>query len=412
MENWMLVRYGELTLKGKNKRFFTQRVIELIKEKTSDLSIALDIRHDRIYLNYKNEDPQVVIHRLNRVSGLYSYSLIEKCSLDFDEIANKAIPLLEARIHGKPISFKVETKRADKTFPLTSMEISKQISGKLLRAIPLLVVDVHHPELTLSIEIRQDGAYLFVDQIKGMGGYPVGMGGKALVMLSGGIDSPVAGYLMMKQGVEIECIHFESSPMTPIESVQKTIDLVQTLAAYAPNNTIKLHLIPFEPIHSSIITHVPESYVITIMRRMMYRIATEVMKRSKSLALVNGESIGQVASQTLESMQCVSSVTDALIIRPLATYDKLDIMAVARTIETLSISNRPFEDCCTVYLPQNPSIRPQTSLALDFEKRIDYEPMILEAVKKRVILSLNYHQPYSIIGKGLTVEDAIHGDHA
>lgn len=401
----ILVRYGELTLKGKNRHFFVDKVVELVKSKLVGLNVTIDKRHDRLYLELNNESVDEVVKRLNRVSGLHSYSLITKCSTDIEDIVNISIEMLKSKVKDEVITFKVETKRADKSYPLTSQELSPKIAGKVLKAFPNLKVDVHHPQLVLSVQVRDDGAYIFTDSIKGMGGYPVGIGGKALLMLSGGIDSPVAGYLAMKQGVEIECIHFESTPMTAVESVQKTIDLVEKLSIFAPHNKIKLHLIPFEQIHSSIIQFVPESYLVTIMRRMMYRIAAKLMKKNQALAIINGESIGQVASQTLESMACVSEVSNALILRPLATYDKLDIMSIARTIDTFDISIRPFEDCCTIYLPTNPTIRPSLKHALSFEKSFDYLPMIEQAVEKTLTLSLSVYQHTDILGKGLTVEE-------
>lgn len=401
----VLVRYGELTLKGKNRYVFVDKVVELIKSKLVGLEVTLDKRHDRLYIELNQTPVDEVVKRLNRVSGLHSYSLMTKCSTDLDDIASVSIQMLKDRIKNQTYTFKVETKRADKNYPLTSQELSPKIAGKVLKALPSLIVDVHHPELVLSVEIRDDGAYIFTDSIKGMGGYPVGIGGKALLMLSGGIDSPVAGYLAMKQGIEIECVHFESTPMTAVESVQKTIDLVEKLSIFAPHNQIKIHLVPFEPIHSSIIQNVPESYLVTIMRRMMYRIATSLMKKNKALAIINGESIGQVASQTLESMSCVSEVTNALIIRPLATYDKLDIMAIARSIDTFDISIRPFEDCCTIYLPNNPTIRPSLKLALSFEKLFDYQPMIEQAVSDTLSVNLSAYHHTDILGKGLTTRE-------
>jgi thiamine biosynthesis protein ThiI len=401
----ILVRYGELTLKGKNKHLFVAKVVELIKSKLTGLNVTIDKRHDRLYIELNQESEVEVIKRLNRVSGLHSYSLITKCNVDIDEIATIAIEMIKPKIKEDIVTFKVETKRADKSYPLTSQQLSPKIASKILRTIPNLKVDVHNPSLTLFVEVREDGAYIYIDQIKGMGGYPVGIGGKALLMLSGGIDSPVAGYLTMKQGIEIECVHFESTPMTSIESVQKTIDLVEKLSIFAPHNKIKLHMVPFEAIHSSIMTSIPESYLVTIMRRMMYRIATDLLKKTKSLAIVNGESIGQVASQTLESMACATEVTNALVIRPLATYDKSDIMSIARTIETLDISNRPFEDCCTVYLPNNPTIRPSLKLANNFEKMFDYQPMIKQAVDKTVTIQVSAYDHIDILGKGLTVEE-------
>lgn len=404
MYEYIMVRYGDLILKGKNQHIFRHNINNQIAHKMYGLNVEIEFQHDLVFIKLNDTDPMDVIERLNFISGLSSYSKTVKCAYDLDEIADKSIALLKHEVHAKT-TFKVETKRADKSYPLTSQQLSPKIASKILRTIPNLKVDVHHPSLTLYVEVREDGAYIYIDQIKGMGGYPVGIGGKALLMLSGGIDSPVAGYLAMKQGIEIECVHFESTPMTSIESVQKTIDLVEKLSIFAPHNKIKLHMVPFEPIHSSIMTNIPESYLVTIMRRMMYRIATDLLKKTKSLAIVNGESIGQVASQTLESMACVTEVTNALIIRPLATYDKLDIMAIARTIETLDISNRPFEDCCTVYLPNNPTIRPSLKLANNFEKMFDYQPMIKQAVEKTMTIQVSAYNHTDILGKGLTVEE-------
>jgi thiamine biosynthesis protein ThiI len=245
-----------------------------------------------------------------------------------------------------------------------------------------------------------------------MGGYPVGIGGKGLLMLSGGIDSPVAGYLAMKQGVQIECIHFESTPLTSIESAQKAIDLVEVLAQFAPHDRIKIHFVPFAKLHAEIISKIPESYLITIMRRMMYRIATKIMEQNDCLAIINGESIGQVASQTLESMGVITKVTDALVLRPLATYDKLATIKIARMIGTLDISSRPFEDCCTVYLPKNPVIRPNVETALKNEAFLDYQPLVDEAVRETKSVILRFGQHLDLTSSGITVGESLsHENH-
>ena len=214
-----------------------------------------------------------------------------------------------------------------------------------------------------------------------MGGFPVGVAGKGLLMLSGGIDSPVAGYLAMKQGVEIECVHFESTPLTSIESAQKVVDLVKKMAKYAPKNRIKIHFVPFKELHMALLENVPESYNITIMRRMMYRIATQLCYKNNALCIVNGESVGQVASQTLGSMQTINAVTNMPIIRPVATYDKQDIIKISRKIDTYEISIRPFEDCCTVYVPKSPAISPSIEKSELYEKNFDYETLVKEAVE-------------------------------
>lgn len=403
----LLIRYGDLNLKGKNIKYFIDKANHLIREKLSGINVGFDFRHDRVYIMLNENDPLVVIERLNRVSGLYSYSLISKCAIDMDEIAHLALEMIAEKTRNLPTTFKVETKRADKNYPLTSQEISPIVAGKILSVAKNLTVDVHHPELTLNVEVRNDGAYLFMGQIKAMGGYPVGIGGKGMLMLSGGIDSPVAGYLAMKQGVEIECLHFESTPMTSIESVQKAIDLVEVLAKYAPHDKIKIHIVPFATLHSAIIANIPEPYIITIMRRMMYRIAEVIMRKNDCLCIINGESIGQVASQTLESMKCINLVTQALIIRPLAIFDKLTTMKIAQEIGTIEISNRPFEDCCTVYLPKNPVIRPSVELAEYYETLLDYKPKIDESVVNTKTLLLRTSKHFDITGMGISVGEGL-----
>lgn len=403
----LLVRYGELNLKGKNIHLFIDKVNHLIREKLEGLDVGFEFRHDRVYVLLNGLDPQTVIGRLDRVSGLYSYSLITKCPVDLEAIALEAVAMIEEKTGKKPTTFKVETKRADKNYPLTSPEITPVLAGKILFRAPFLSVDVHHPELTLSVEIRPEAAYLFIGQVRAMGGYPVGIGGKALLMLSGGIDSPVAGYLAMKQGIEIEAIHFESTPLTSLESAQKVLDLVEVLSRFAPHDRMKVHFVPFADLHGEIIKNIPESYVITVMRRMMYRIASRIMEKNGCLAIVNGESVGQVASQTLESMNVIQKVTDALVLRPLATYDKLDTMRIARTIGTLDISNRPFQDCCTVYLPKNPVIRPSLETAAKYETIFDYLPYVEKAVLGTKTVVLRAGEPLDITGSGITVSECL-----
>ncbi|MFA5006939.1 MAG: tRNA uracil 4-sulfurtransferase ThiI [Candidatus Izemoplasmatales bacterium] len=401
----ILVRYGDLNLKGKNKKSFTDRVDRLIREKLAAFPVAYDFRHDRMYVVLNGADATAVMARLDRVSGLYSYSPITRCAVDLDAIADVAVGLIGEKTGGRPTTFKIETKRADKQYPLTSQEISPALAARILPRCPFLQVRIHDPELVLSVEVRPDGGYLFTESIRAMGGYPVGSGGKGLLLLSGGIDSPVAGYLSMKQGIEIECIHFESTPLTPIESVQKVVDIVEILSDYAPHARMKLHLVPFEALHRKLIEHVPDSYLITIMRRMMYRIASRVAADHGCLCILNGESVGQVASQTLESMDVIASVTDTLVVRPLATYDKLDIMAIARRIGTLDVSNRAFEDCCTVYLPKNPVIRPTRRLAAHYEEFFDYAPLVEAAVAGIRTIQLAPEDRLDVASRGLVVAE-------
>jgi thiamine biosynthesis protein ThiI len=380
---------------------FVSRVVNLVKEKLDGLKTTLEITHDRIYVSINGEDTNEIIKRLSYVSGISSYSLVVRVNTtsDMKEIKEAAVNLINEQIKGD-VKFKVESKRSDKTFPLTSLEISKEISSYVLKQCHNLHVDVHNPEETLYIELRNKDTYLYLKDIKGMGGFPVGVAGKGLLMLSGGIDSPVAGYLAMKQGVEIECVHFESTPLTSIESAQKVIDLVKKMAKYAPKNRIKVHFVPFKELHMALLDNVPESYNITIMRRMMYRITSKLCDKFNALCIVNGESVGQVASQTLGSMNTINSVTNVPVIRPVVTYDKNEIIKISRMIDTYDISIKPFEDCCTVYVPKSPATAPTIEKSVLFEKSFDYESLVDLAVEnvKTVTIDVNSDLDLSFLG--------------
>ena len=399
--NKILVRFGDLTLKGRNRKMFVSRVVNLVKEKLEGLKTTLEITHDRIYVAINGEDTNEIIKRLSYVSGISSYSLVVRVNTtsDMKEIKEAAVNLINEQIKGD-VKFKVESKRSDKTFPLTSLEISKEISSYVLKQCHNLHVDVHNPEETLYIELRNKDTYLYLKDIKGMGGFPVGVAGKGLLMLSGGFDSPVAGYLAMKQGVEIECVHFESTPLTSIESAQKVIDLVKKMAKYAPKNRIKVHFVPFKELHMALLDNVPESYNITIMRRMMYRITSKLCDKFNALCIVNGESVGQVASQTLGSMNTINSVTNVPVIRPVVTYDKNEIIKISRMIDTYDISIKPFEDCCTVYVPKSPATAPTIEKSVLFEKSFDYESLVDLAVEnvKTVTIDVNSDLDLSFLG--------------
>ena len=399
--NKILVRFGDLTLKGRNRKMFVSRVVNLVKEKLDGLKTTLEITHDRIYVAINGEDTNEIIKRLSYVSGISSYSLVVRVNTtsDMKEIKEAAVNLINEQIKGD-VKFKVESKRSDKTFPLTSLEISKEISSYVLKQCHNLHVDVHNPEETLYIELRNKDTYLYLKDIKGMGGFPVGVAGKGLLMLSGGIDSPVAGYLAMKQGVEIECVHFESTPLTSIESAQKVIDLVKKMAKYAPKNRIKVHFVPFKELHMALLDNVPESYNITILRRMMYRITSKLCDKFNALCIVNGESVGQVASQTLGSMNTINSVTNVPVIRPVVPYDKNEIIKISRMIDTYDISIKPFEDCCTVYVPKSPATAPTIEKSVLFEKSFDYESLVDLAVEnvKTVTIDVNSDLDLSFLG--------------
>ncbi len=407
MYDHIMIRYGDLVLKGRNQKSFRDTINNQIKFKLSHLNVKFEFQHDLVYIRLNDVNPEEVIKVLDTLPGLSSYSKVIKTKYDIDTIGQESVLLIRNEIQGKETTFKVESKRADKTIPITSQEISRLVSRIVLSGVPNLKVDVHNPKLTLYVEARKDATYLYVNRIPGLGGFPVPMAGKALVLLSGGIDSPVSAFLAMKKGFEVECIHFESTPMTSIESAQKVIDLTEKLAVFAPKYKIKLHLVPFQKIHEQIIFNSPESFVITIMRRMMYRIATAIADENDCSILVAGDSIGQVASQTIESMMTIQDVTNKLVIRPLATYDKSEIIKIAQKIDTLEISNRPFSDCCTVYVPKNPVIKPTAKKALEYENQFDYSNLIEEAVDNTKTITLDNREHLDIQFKGLTVAECL-----
>ncbi len=404
--NQILVRFGDLTLKGKNQNIFLKKLYDLVALKLEGLPLEIEYRHDRIYITLNDCKAEEVIERLQYVSGISSYSLVVKCSNDLKVIKQTAVNLMNNLVTS-PKSFKVETKRADKTYPFTSLEITKQVAGYVLANNQFLKVDVHNPEVTLNLELKQNNCYLYNEEIKAMGGYPVGVAGKGLLMLSGGIDSPVAGFLAMKQGVEIECVHFESTPLTSIESAQKVVDLVKKMARYAPKNKINLHMVPFKELHMALLDNVDESYNITIMRRMMYRIASKLALKKNCLCLINGESVGQVASQTLQSMNTINSVTNMPILRPLCTYDKQDIIKISKQIDCYDLSIKPFEDCCTVYLPKAPATAPKISKAIYYESLFDYETLVEEAVAKTNSITISFDSDLDLSLLGLEVREVM-----
>ena len=406
--NQILVRFGDLTLKGKNQRDFLQKEMNLIKSKLSGLDVDIIKAHERVYIDLKNEDYKKVLEHLDLVSGLSSYSLVLTANKDLNDIKEKALMLVKEEIKGET-SFKVSTRRADKRFPLKSLEVSKAVAGYILsdNKFPNLHVEIHNPENELHVEIRDEGVFLFLSDIRAMGGYPVGVAGKGLLMLSGGLDSPVAGYMAMKQGIEIECLHFESTPLTSIESSQKVVDLCKIISKYAPHNKIKLIMIPFKELHMALLDNVDDSYKITVMRRMMFRIADKMAHKRRALCIVTGESVGQVASQTLMSMNTINEVTNIPVIRPLCTTDKVDIVHMAHKIGTYETSIRPFEDCCTVYLPQNPATAPKIYMARHYEEKFDWEPMVDFCVENARILTISQDSDIDLPALGFETRDVV-----
>ena len=372
----IMIRFGELNTKGKNKKEFIRMLAANIKSALKDWpDLIIETRYDHIYVGLNNIPYQEVLELLQDVSGIYALSLVYRCDKNVDVVKESALALIREE-EGK--TFKVKVKRGDKSFPLISDEITRIVAGHILRNSPNLKVDVHNPDILLSIEVRQEATYIFTKTVLGAGGYPLGVGGKTMHMLSGGIDSPVAAYLMMKRGVSIECIHFASPPYTQAGVIYKLEDLLKVLNRYQPR--IRLHIVPFTKIQEAIYDNAPESYCITLMRRMMFRLADALAKRRNCPVISSGESIGQVASQTLQSMHVINEVTNTPIIRPLATTDKTEIIRISRKIGTYDISIRPYEDCCTIFTPKAPKTMPHLDEAVEFEKKFDYESLIKEAL--------------------------------
>ncbi len=407
MEKTILIRYGDLVLKGKNRNIFTTQVKKLIKEKLKDLDVSYEFDYNHVLVNFKSNDLNKVKERLMLVTGIHSFSLVYRTLPNIKMIADLAIKVIREEII-KKTTFKVETKRIDKSFPKTSLEISQSVAKKILPKVSdLIEVDVKNPNQILNIELRPKEALLYFKKEKALGGFPIGIGGKGLLMLSGGIDSPVAAFMMMKQGVEVELFHFESTPMTPLESVQKVIDISRELSKYMPKGKIKLHLVPFTNIHKEILKNVSDSYTITIMRRIMYHMAETYAKNNNILSIINGESVNQVASQTLESILVVESVTNLPILRPLIAFDKDDIIDISKKINTYHTSIKPFNDCCSIYVPKRPVIKPTIERSLYEESKFNFKPLIEESLRTIKTLIIKEDNKINILNYGFDLEDAL-----
>lgn len=382
MQKIIMLKYAELNTKKANIGMFLHILKQNIEEK---IGLVANIEFDkgRMFIKTEEENYAFVLNSLKKIFGIHEIEVGY-------QIENTKMSLLEESlikiVQNKDFqTFKVETKRSDKNYPLTSLEISKHLGGVILKNKENIKVNVQNPEVTFYVEIRKDHAYIYSEKIKGLGGYPVGTLGKGLLMLSGGIDSPVAGYLAMKRGVKIEAIYFESPPHTSVEAKNKVESLAKIISEYA--TPIKIHVINFTKIQEEIYKNIPHEYLITIMRRMMYRISEKIAYRNNCKILVNGESIGQVASQTLTSMAAINEVVSIPVIRPVACFDKLEIIALAKQIGTYETSILPFEDCCTIFVPEHPVINPEKEKCLEYEKLIPYEELIKETLQTETVLT-------------------------
>ena len=372
MQKLILIKYGELTTKKGNRNQFINKLNENIK-KVIDAKIIK--KRDRMYILTDNID--LVTKKLQKVFGLQGIVIAYQVNTNSDDIKNAVLEVLKDI---KFKTFKVETKRANKNFEIKSMDFNNIIGSLVLKNFDCKV-DVHNPDIVVHIEIREE-TYIYLNEIKGSGGYPVGIQGKGILMLSGGIDSPVAGYLALKRGIDIDCLYFDSPPHTSLEAKNKVIKLASILNEYSGN--IRLLVVPFTKLQEEIYKKVPSEYNITILRRMMYRIATSIDKKYK--VVINGESIGQVASQTLTSINVINSVTNFPIIRPVACLDKLEIIEIAKKIGTYETSILPFEDCCTIFVPKHPVINPKLDKCLEYEQ-FNYQELIDECINNIEIIT-------------------------
>ena len=377
MKKLILIKYGELTTKKDNRNFFIKTLKRNIYEKLSSFSFEIKDDYYRMFIYPKDEnDLDKMLSSLKNIFGIHALAIVKMIEdNDIDSIKELALD----EIKDKDIkTFKVETKRSDKSYSIKSMEVSNMVGAYILRNTNFKV-DVHEPDIYLNIEIRHEGVYIYSEIIDGLKGYPVGTLGRALLMLSGGIDSPVAGYQTIKRGVELYYLYFESRPHTSIEARNKVISLARKLEKY--NSHGKLFVINFTKIQEAIYKNMDETYLITIMRRCMYKIAERIAKKHECLAIVNGESVGQVASQTLKSIIAVNDVTNYPILRPLCSFDKLEIIEISKKIDTYDISILPYEDCCTVFVPRHPVINPNLKHIYEEEQKYDLDLLIDEAIK-------------------------------
>jgi len=380
----ILIKYGELTTKKGNIKYFINCLYKNINYKLKELSVVIKTEVKRMFIEFDDKDLDTIIDKLKHVFGIHAIVMCYKVENNIDDIKQKALELMTKEVF---TSFKVETKRSNKSFHLNSIETNKLIGTHILKNIENIKVDVHNPDVLLNIEIRGNNTYIYIGETKGLGGYPVGILGKGMLMLSGGIDSPVAGYLALKRGVKIECIYFEAIPHTSIEARNKIINLIKKLTKYT--NEITLYVIPFAELQETIYKNIDPKYMITIMRRMMYRITEILAKKYKSLIIINGENIGQVASQTLESISVINEVTNMPIIRPVSCMDKLEIIGIAKKIDTYNISILPYQDCCTVFVPEHPVIKPELEKVLELEKTFNYQELINKCLNNILTIKIN-----------------------
>ena len=382
----IMIRYGELSTKGKNRMRFINKLRNNIQDVLSIYpAVKVTADRDRAHAYLHGTDYEPVVESLKQVFGIQNFSPVYKIE--------KSVPALKAavqeimkEIYKDGLTFKISSKRSDHTFELDSRELNQTLGGAVFEAIPTIQAQMKKPDINLQVEIREEAAYISYETIKGAGGLPVGTSGKGMLMLSGGIDSPVAGYLTLKRGVDIEAVHFASPPYTSPGALKKAHDLTRKLTKFGGN--IQFIEVPFTEIQEEIKAKAPEAYLMTLTRRFMMRITDRIREVRGGLVIINGESLGQVASQTLESMQAINAVTNTPVIRPVVTMDKLEIIDIAQKIDTFEISIQPFEDCCTIFAPDRPKTNPKLKNAEQYEQRMDVEALVERAVAGIIVTEI------------------------
>ena len=382
MKELIIIKYGELTTKKDNIKFFIKTLVKNVEALLEGIDYNLEYDTGRMFIT--GSDLEVIKNKLKYIFGIHE--IIKGYGFDTNKIEDIENNLKDL-VDGKDIeTFKVVTKRSDKSYPINSMEVSRRLGGVVLKNVKNSKVDVHNPKTLIDIEIRKDKSYIYFESIKGLGGYPVGVQGKGMLMLSGGIDSPVAGYLAMKRGIRLEAVYFESPPHTSDAAKEKVVSLLRTLSNYS--GYAKLHVINFTEIQETIYKKAPHDYLITLMRRMMYRICEIIAHQNNAKVIVNGESVGQVASQTLTSMGVINETIKMPVIRPVACLDKLEIISLAKKIGTYETSILPYEDCCTIFVPKHPVINPILENAIEYEKAYDVDGLIKKAIKEKQVIKV------------------------
>ncbi|GMA46560.1 tRNA uracil 4-sulfurtransferase ThiI [Tetragenococcus muriaticus] len=374
----IMVRYGELSTKGKNRRSFIMQLASNVRQALIDFpALKVHADRDRMHLILNGEDSDLIIPKLQKVFGIQNFSPSIRVEKDLEQIKQTAQEIMKEIYTGKE-TFKVTARRSDHTFEQTSDELNVTVGDAVMDCFPDIKVQMKQPDINLRVEIRSNGAFLSYETILGAAGLPVGTSGKGMLMLSGGIDSPVAGYMAMKRGVEIEAVHFASPPYTSEQALQKAKDLTAKLAPYV--GQIQFIEVPFTEVQEEIKNKVPEGYWMTITRRIMLLLTDRIRQLRRGLIILNGESLGQVASQTLQSMVAINEVTSTPIIRPVATMDKLEIIDTAQQIDTFDLSIQPFEDCCTIFAPTQPKTRPHLDKVHQYEERLDIYGLVERAL--------------------------------